>query len=417
MAALTVIFFIFTAVEGFSPNRFNNGRTGAKLWSNFDDTQNQQPRSHSQRNQIRRENRRLAANDRHRLGPGGVALRRKLSQCLIVDSTVGQAMAQAAIESTPEANIVELGAGATGAITQHLMKAAPKSLTAIEVDGSAASRLLQVLHGADGCLPSGVRVVVEDMLELNWADIAGGKEMCLTVVSNVPFSSSSRLLYSLVDAAPYVQRAVLLLQAEVAERLCAGPGDPSTARGGGGSYSSISVEYALSSASPPRILFEVPRTAFAPSPKVGTAVVLVDFDTASSISGDLSESTARRRDFLGAAFARRAHPLSKSWGPVLSHLTSPIDLAHETLLSKLPWEVSPEDYGALSEALAGAYRAAVDAGDILDHTRLLRSEDEKKKGKSRKPVKLKKARKDGKWNGKEKSKKAAATEREAPNPL
>jgi len=199
------------------------------------------------------------------------------------------------------------------------------------------------------------------------------------VVSNVPFGSTSKLLYQLADAASTgaIRRLVLLLQSEVAERLCAGHGNPCEARGGGASYSTLTVEYALRSSregSPPQIAAIVPREAFAPRPKVGTSVVVVEFDRAPAGEGSPG-ALERRRELLTAAFARRGQAISESWAPVLAYHpsaegASPKEAeSMKSLLAKQPWEVSPSEFEYLSVALAESYSAALEAGATLDTSR------------------------------------------------
>jgi 16S rRNA (adenine1518-N6/adenine1519-N6)-dimethyltransferase len=290
-------------------------------------------------------------------------------------------MADAALEGlvSGKTHVVELGAGATGAITNHLVASSVASLTAIEVDGSAANRLIESLSRGDE-LPGNVHVEASDMLELDWPALAAstvtlGSEAAssaagLVVVSNVPFGSSSKLLYSLVDAAPVLRRCVLLLQAQVAERLCATAGDADTARGGGAAYSTLSVEYALRCGrAPPELLASVPRQAFAPAPKVDTAIVRIDFDPSAVAQATASPGLAAcRRVLLTAAFNRRASPLAESWAPVLSRLGAPLSPSLEAALLKRPWEVEPLEFNALACALEPTYAGGADL-DISRATR------------------------------------------------
>lgn len=309
-----------------------------------------------------------------------MALRRRLSQNLLMDTGTAQSMAIAALEGLVPGriNVVELGAGASGAITRHLCDHAPSSLLAVEVDQSAASRLREFLgtFRADAMATGTVVIDTCDMLSLDWAALSGKAGNRLVVVSNVPFGLSSQLLYSLADAAPSISRCVLILQREVAERLCAVAGVSDTARGGGGAYSSLTVEYSLRcAANSPRILSSIPRQAFMPSPKVETCIVQVDFDEARARAASVSEEAAvRRRQLLAAAFARRAQPLALSWAPVLAHASPAASAALAapevaSLLAKRPWEVEPLEFDALALALAAPFAAALASGVTLDISR------------------------------------------------
>ncbi|KAJ1461866.1 S-adenosyl-L-methionine-dependent methyltransferase [Pelagophyceae sp. CCMP2097] len=295
----------------------------------------------------RRENKKAEQAKRHRVGDDGPPLRRRLSQHFLVDAGVASTMAD---ECTAGSVVVELGAGATGAITRHLVAGAASAVVAVEVDASAAATLLEGLPGLD------VRVM--DALDIDWPSVAGGGRAC--VVSNLPFGGASRLLYSLLDAAPSIERCVLLMQRELAERLCAPHGDEATRRGGGGAYSSLSVEFQLRCASPPQITLRPPRQAFVPPPKVDTAVVVLDFDAAQCA---LLEATALcRRELLTAAFSRRTRWVKESWLPLGLDALNACD---QKLLEKEPWELAPAQFHALSLALAEVHGRFAAAGGTL----------------------------------------------------
>jgi 16S rRNA (adenine1518-N6/adenine1519-N6)-dimethyltransferase len=84
------------------------------------------------------------------------------------------------------------------------------------------------------------------------------------VVANLPYYITSVVLRHLLEATPPPTQAVLLVQKEVAERICAAPGDLSLL--------AVSVQYYAE----PRLVHRVPASAFRPQPQVDSAVLRLD---------------------------------------------------------------------------------------------------------------------------------------------
>src|SRR5262249_62283468 len=112
------------------------------------------------------------------------------------------------------------------------------------------------------------------------------------VVGTLPYSASKAILERLLAAHATLDRAVLMLQREVAERLTAAPG--------GREYGALSVFWRRWATVSP--LLVVPPGAFRPPPAVESAVVAVAFEPLPSVA------VLDERDFTGlvrAAFGRR----------------------------------------------------------------------------------------------------------------
>src|SRR6185503_15954192 len=84
------------------------------------------------------------------------------------------------------------------------------------------------------------------------------------VVANIPYHITSPILHRLLERAPRPERAVLMLQAEVADRIAAAAGHMS--------YLSVFTQFHASV----RVALRVPREAFEPAPKVASAVVVIE---------------------------------------------------------------------------------------------------------------------------------------------
>jgi 16S rRNA (adenine1518-N6/adenine1519-N6)-dimethyltransferase len=128
--------------------------------------------------------------------------------------------------------------------------------------------------------------------------VAGGEGVKVAVAGNLPYHLTSPILFSLLDQAPRIRRAVFLVQREVAERLAA---EPATHEWGVLSVllqreADVSIE---------RI---VPPGAFLPPPKVDSAVLCALFRPPS----DEVRDAARFRRLVKAGFAQRRKTLGNA---------------------------------------------------------------------------------------------------------
>ena len=155
--------------------------------------------------------------------------------------------------------VIELGAG-TGALTKHLLQR-DYHVIAIERDRNLIPILEQEFHEKN------IDVQAANAATLKYEDYCSPQQKQLYVVGNLPYHLSSRILVSLSDAYPHIQEAVVLVQKEVALRLCAPPGSKT--------YGLLSVLVQRSFAT--EILFPVKPEAFFPKPKVDSALVRLQY--------------------------------------------------------------------------------------------------------------------------------------------
>lgn len=188
----------------------------------------------------------------------GFRPRKGLGQNFLVDNRTASKIVEAT-EVRPGEPVIEIGPG-LGALTLPLAQLGAKVL-ALEID----TGLFKLLQDLFRCFPS-VQVLHGDALQVIWAQLINsyfGREAQVKLLSNLPYSISSPLLYRLLEQRFPFPMAVIMLQAEVAQRLVSSPG--------GKHYSSLSVlsQYYTSGS----ILFRVPRHLFWPRPEVDSAVV------------------------------------------------------------------------------------------------------------------------------------------------
>jgi 16S rRNA (adenine1518-N6/adenine1519-N6)-dimethyltransferase len=183
----------------------------------------------------------------------GLAPRRDLGQNFVVDANTVRKIARLA-EVGPGDHVVEIGAG-LGSLTLALAETGA-SITAIEVDHGIAAVLRTVVAGL-----ANVKVVEDDALKLDWDTLLAASARWV-LVANLPYNVATPLVCDLLDLVPRVRRMLVMVQREVAERLCAPAGTPA--------YGAVSVKVAYWATG--RIVATVPASVFVPRPKVESAL-------------------------------------------------------------------------------------------------------------------------------------------------
>jgi 16S rRNA (adenine1518-N6/adenine1519-N6)-dimethyltransferase len=154
--------------------------------------------------------------------------------------------------------VVEIGAG-LGALTARLGEAA-KQVIAIDRD----RQLVEVLRAELRQRPN-IEIILGDALEFDLRKAAEKVGRPLVVVGNLPYVVTSPLLFAILDAGAgggVVDRAVLMVQKEFAQRMLAPPGSRI--------YGRLSVMAQQAAAA--EILFHVGAGAFLPPPAVTSSV-------------------------------------------------------------------------------------------------------------------------------------------------
>jgi 16S rRNA (adenine1518-N6/adenine1519-N6)-dimethyltransferase len=198
-------------------------------------------------------------------------------------------------ELTPEDVVLEVGPG-LGSLTLGLLPAA-RHVTAVEVDPRLAARLGGTVAERVPALADRLTVVAADALRLR--ELPGPAPTAL--VANLPYNVAVPVLLHLLELMPTLRRALVLVQAEVAERLAAGPGTAA--------YGVPSVKAAWYGEV--RRAGNVGRRVFWPEPNVDSGLVALDRrppppgDRAATFAV-VDAAFATRRKGLRAALARWA---------------------------------------------------------------------------------------------------------------
>ena len=175
--------------------------------------------------------------------------RKRFGQNFLVDATVVAAIV-AAINPARGERLLEIGPG-LGALTRPLLAAAGH-MHAIEIDRDLAAGLRNEC-GKDLSLHEA------DVLQFDFGTVGAG----LRVIGNLPYNISTPLLFHLADYADRIRDIHVMLQKEVVERMVAAPADSNYGR------LSVMLQYRFEMEK----LLDVPAAAFAPAPKVESAVV------------------------------------------------------------------------------------------------------------------------------------------------
>ena len=242
----------------------------------------------------------------------GLRAKKSWGQNFLGDEGILDSIAALAVRQ-PGETVIELGAG-LGHLTARLLARGAR-VVGVERDRDMARVLrgefgdrirLEEADAARIDVRALARLVVPDVAEPPGGPpaLAGDAAPPATppqdaartaVVGNIPYHLTSPILFTLLDQAVAVSRAVLLVQREVAERLAASPGVKD--------WGILSV--LLQQCASVRVARIVPRGAFHPRPKVDSAVVVVEFGARRSQAPD----AARFRRLVKAGFAQRRKTL------------------------------------------------------------------------------------------------------------
>ena len=149
---------------------------------------------------------------------------------------------------------IEIGAG-HGEMTRHLL-AAGGPVTAIELDPTLSGSLRRLAKEF-----AQLTVVPSDILKSDLSSLASGRRIRL--YGNLPYYITSPILHHLFEFAAVIDEMHLVIQTEVAQRLAAQPGTRDYG------YLSVVTQFYTR----PEFVFEIPREAFQPPPKVTSALV------------------------------------------------------------------------------------------------------------------------------------------------
>ena len=153
--------------------------------------------------------------------------------------------------------VLEIGPG-MGPLTEQLSLRAGK-VVAVEVDQNLKPVLAETMAGRDN-----LEIIFSDILKQDIAALVSEKFAGLRpkACANLPYYITSEILAALLEAGCF-ESVTVMVQKEVAQRICAEPGTPEY-----GAFTVFCQYYTK-----PQILFDVPAHCFVPQPKVTSAVL------------------------------------------------------------------------------------------------------------------------------------------------
>src|SRR5580700_6055140 len=251
---------------------------------------------------------------------------KKLGQNFVVEpGSVRQIAALAAVR--PGDVILEVGPG-LGSLTLALLEAAVGAgdarLVTVEIDPVLAGELPKTIADRAPEFAGLVDVVAADALAVGEAEV--GRPTALA--ANLPYNVAVPVLLNLLAALPSLERGIVMVQAEVADRMCAGPG--------GRVYGAPSAKLAWYAAA--RAAGTVPRTVFWPVPNVDSKLVAFTRRAPPVTTATRAEVFA----VIDAAFGQRRKTLRAALG----------GWAGSSMVAERLLRAAGVDPGARSEALA-----------------------------------------------------------------
>jgi len=167
-----------------------------------------------------------------------------------------------AADLTADDLVIEVGPG-EGALTKELVKYAGRVI-AVEKDENLANFLKLKITNPKSQVNSKLKIFKEDILKINLPLLIEQNNFFnYKVIANIPYYITSPIIRLFLETTYPPTEMILMVQKEVAERICARPGEMSIL--------AVSVQYYAT----PELLFYVPKEAFWPVPEVDSAVIKI----------------------------------------------------------------------------------------------------------------------------------------------
>ena len=265
----------------------------------------------------------------------GFRFSKSMGQNFLIEDWVPRDIAEAS-GAAPGVGVIEVGPG-IGPLTRELSLRADK-VVSIELDRSLLPILAETLSDRPNA-----EIFPGDVLKTDLPGLVAEKLAGLSPIAcaNLPYNITTPAITALIEAGCF-QSITVMIQREVARRICAAPGT--------GDYGAFSVYCQYHTK--PEILFDVPPTCFIPAPKVTSSVLRMVPQTPPAEVDD----PKRFFRVVRAAFAQRRKTLLNSLSSSLGDGTSKEAIANAIAACGLPENIRGErlsisDFAALSKAL------------------------------------------------------------------
>lgn len=263
----------------------------------------------------------------------GFTFSKSLGQNFIVNPSVCPRIAEEGGASSGT-GVIEIGTG-VGVLTAELAKRADK-VVAIEIDDRLIPVLSETLSDFDN-----VKIINEDVLKVDLDKVIEEEfqGMDVYVCANLPYYITSPIIMSLLESRLNIRAITVMVQKEAAARLTAELGTRDVG----------AVTVAVRYYSEPKLLFNVSRGSFMPSPNVDSAVIRLDIKNEKKVDDEKHFFKVVR-----AAFSQRRKTLSNSLSSGLSMDKKVITEAIKSVglpESIRPEQLSMEDFINIAESV------------------------------------------------------------------
>lgn len=194
------------------------------------------------------------------MGEAGITFRKDFGQNFLINRMIPEDIADSCTEEE-NSLIIEIGPG-IGCLTKELAMRY-KKVVAVEIDKGLIPVLAKTLDEFDN-----VTVINADIMETDIQALVDtySDGMPVSVCANLPYYITTPILMRLLESGVKFSTITVMVQNEVAARLCAAPGKSDY-----GAITAVLGYYGTS-----RKLFKVSAGSFIPAPKVDSAVVRID---------------------------------------------------------------------------------------------------------------------------------------------
>jgi len=182
---------------------------------------------------------------------GNVKAKKSLGQHFLKDKAIAKQISDS-LSGIGYDSVLEIGPG-MGVLTGFLLERKFSDFRVVEIDNESVI----YLHSN---FPGLTNLIKGDFLKLDIGQLFPGK---LGIIGNFPYNISTQILFKVLDYHEKIVEVTGMLQKEVAERICAGPGSKT--------YGILSV--LLKAYYDSEYLFTVPEHVFSPPPKVKSGVI------------------------------------------------------------------------------------------------------------------------------------------------
>ncbi len=232
----------------------------------------------------------------------GLKFNKGYGQNFLINASVPKRIAEEC-GALPQDGILEIGPG-IGTLTCELCRRY-KKVVAVEIDTGLIPALSEVTADFDN-----LTVINSDILKLDIGKLISEHfgNLNVSVCANLPYYITSPIIMGLLESGCHFDNITVMIQKEVALRLCSKPGD----RDYGAITASVNRYGNVSR------LFTVSAGSFLPAPKVDSAVIRIKVSKERSYSVESEEIMSR---VIRGAFAQRRKTLVNSLGTEFSELS------------------------------------------------------------------------------------------------